>query len=54
MSARERLANRPLSESFSVECALDVICRALLRNSDGTASSPLGCALDASSGWCRP
>jgi hypothetical protein len=53
MSARERLPNRRLSESFSAECALDVIRKTLLLNSDGTASSPLGCALDAFSGW-RP
>jgi ribonucleoside-diphosphate reductase alpha chain len=28
-------------------CPLDVLCRALLRDSQGHASTPLGCALDA-------
>lgn len=33
---------------------VDTIRKALLRDSQGKASSPLGCALDAIAGWGRP
>ena len=33
---------------------VETIRKALLRNSDGTPASPLGCALDAIAAWGRP
>jgi hypothetical protein len=34
--------------------SVDIIRKALLRNSDGTAASPLGAALDAIAAWGQP
>ena len=34
--------------------SVDVIRKALLRDNQGKASSPLGCALDAIAGWGQP
>jgi hypothetical protein len=51
-SARDSAILCSLALQFGVPLA--VITKALLRDSKGKASSPLGCALDAIAGWGRP
>jgi hypothetical protein len=48
-NARDSAVVASIALQFGVP--VDVIRKALLRNSDGTTASPLGCALDAVAAW---
>ena len=42
------------SLAFQYGCPLEVLCRSVLRNPDGTAATPLGTAVDIIASWGQP